>query len=166
MWVEIASQANPQQLRQLAPLLWARAAQRFLLTHARLAAAGFAAVACFCLSLAAVLWSGDAEEVAVGSAAYGRGTRGGSGSVAANGQLDAAERAEQREPLLPSSYPVAADEDGRTPGEGSQPNGAAAGATAETEEQQLCAQGPGLVGALLQRLRPSSAGAEAPPATA
>lgn len=160
MWVEIASQATQKQLRQVAPLLWARAAQHFLLTHARVAAASFAAVAAFCLSLAAVLWSGSGAEVWTAGVAGGSGNRGGSGD--ANGALDAAERAEQREPLLPRSYPVAAEEDGRPAGEESQANGGLDNEPEQQQQQQ--AQGPGLVGALLQRLRSSPAAPQAPPA--
>ena len=160
MWVEIASQATQKQLRQVAPLLWARAAQHFLLTHARLAAASFAAVAAFCLSLAAVLWSSSEEGIATSGAAGGCGGRGSSDD--ANGALDAAERAEQREPLLPRSYPVAAEEDGRPAGEESQANGGVDNEPEQQQQQQ--AQGPGLVGALLQRLRSSPAAPQAPPA--
>lgn len=155
MWVEISSQANPGQLRQVAPLLWARAAQRFLRVHAHLAAAALATVALLCLSLAAVLWQGSAAgAVEVGAA----GGSGGSGS----GRMEAAERAEQREPLLPRSFPVApaAEEDGPAADVEQQANGAAD----DAPKQQ--SQGPGLVGALLQRLRGSSAAAEAPPAAA
>ena len=155
MWVEIVSQAGRQQLHQLQPLLWARAAQRFLLQHAHLAAAGLAAVAFFCLSLAVVLWGGSAVEV--GSAGEAGSSGGSGGSAAANGRLDAAERAEQREPLLPRSFPVAAEEDGRQAGEEPQADGSVNGAP----EQQ---QGPGLVGLLFQRLRGTSTAAEAVPA--
>lgn len=129
-WVEVASSAKPAQLSRVKPLLWARAAQRALRLHANLAAAAFSTVAIFCLAVAWVLRSGDAAEAP-----------GGSGDAVA-----------VREPLLPQSHPVAAEE-GSPPPEDPQ----------QQSEQQAAEAKPGLGGGLLNRLRGGSSTLEAAP---
>lgn len=104
-WVEVASKAMPKQLRQIWPLLWARTAQRFLRQRADVAAATLAILAVFALAAGAVLRWGGAGEIAVAGAA----ADGGNDSSWREG---AGVRVAQREPLLPASHPVGAEEDG------------------------------------------------------
>lgn len=134
-WVEVGSQARPSQLRQFAPLLWAQRAQRALRAHAHVAAAAMATAAVFALAAGIVLRQGGGDvEVEAAAAA------GGDGSAAA-----AQAAADVRQPLLPASYPVTAEEEGLTP------------KSRDVEQQQQGAEQqvesqPGFVAGVLGRL--------------
>lgn len=133
-WVEVGSQARPSQLRQFAPLLWAQRAQRALRAHAHVAAAALATAAVFALALGIVLRQGGDEAEAAAAA----------GGI--NGSAAAAQAAaDVRQPLLPASFPVAAEEDGQTPRSGDVER-------QQQETEQQAEQQPGFVAGVLGRL--------------
>lgn len=134
-WVEVGSRARPSQLRQFAPLLWAQRAQRALRAHAHVAAAALATAAVFALAVGLLLRQGGGQPEAAAAAAGG-----------VNGSAPAAdEAAGVRQPLLPASYPVAAEEEVHTPKHGDVEQ-------QQQAEQQQTEQQAGFVAGVLGRL--------------